>query len=136
MPMNKVYKCFCVSVVLLLACLQVEAQSQQVTGTVKDEAGITMPGVNVIRQGTATGAVTDVNGKYVLMAEPKDVLIFSFIGYKSQTVVVGEKTNIDLVLEVDIQTLNEIVVIGYGEASLVQSLPLVARTFAGGKWLH
>jgi TonB-linked SusC/RagA family outer membrane protein len=87
-----------------------------VSGTVVSETGEPMPGVNVILKGTAIGTSTDSNGKYVIEASVEDaVLVFSFIGYSSQEVIVNSRTIIDVTLEVDVETLSEVVVVGYGE---------------------
>lgn len=74
-----------------------------------------MPGVNVLIKGSSNGTVTDINGNYKLsVPSAETVLIFSFIGYSTQEVVVGAQTSIDIALTTDIAELNEIVVIGYG----------------------
>lgn len=103
------------AVFLLLVCQTVFAQQHQVSGTVKEATGGTMPGVNVIVKGTTRGVTTDANGNFALDAAPEDVLTFSFIGYKSQEIRVGEQTRIAVVLAEDVETLDEVVVIGYGE---------------------
>lgn len=90
-------------------------QEMTVTGRVS-EGGETgdLPGVNVIVKGTAIGTTTDVNGRYSIKVTAGETLVFSFIGYTTQEVVVGAQTVIDVILEPDIQQLNEIVVVGYG----------------------
>ncbi|MDR0815396.1 MAG: SusC/RagA family TonB-linked outer membrane protein, partial [Bacteroidales bacterium] len=92
------------------------AQNIQISGTVTDAAdGSAMPGVNVLIQGTATGAVSDLDGKYSLTAPGKDaVLEFSFVGYTTQAVTVGEKTVITVQLAEAASELAEVVVVGYG----------------------
>lgn len=87
-----------------------------VTGVVKDEAtGETLPGVSIILKGTTTGTVTDMDGRYrISVASGDAVLVFSFLGFKSQEIVVGTQSAIDVVLTPDIQTLGEVVVVGYG----------------------
>jgi TonB-linked SusC/RagA family outer membrane protein len=113
--MKKMYRCLGVSVLLLLVCLKVPAQQHSITGTVKDKSGSTLPGVSVIIKGTTIGTVTNSDGVYSISASADHTLSFSFIGYKSQEILVGQQSTIDIELEEDIETLNEVVVIGYGE---------------------
>lgn len=87
-----------------------------ITGTViSEEDNMGLPGVNVLVKGTTIGSVTDVDGKYRISA-PDDAttLIFSSIGYKAQEIEIGSQSVIDIVMSVDIQSLGEVVVIGYG----------------------
>ena len=90
-------------------------QGIPVTGTITDISGEPMPGVNVVLKGTSTGVVTDSNGKYRINIPDKDaVLVFSFLGYTPQEIIVGDRINIDISLQEDTQELEEVVVIGYG----------------------
>jgi TonB-dependent starch-binding outer membrane protein SusC len=91
------------------------SQSQTVSGKVTDSSGAGMPGVNVLKKGTAIGTSTDGNGDFAIEASPTDVLVFSFIGYSSQEVIAGNQTTINLTLEEDVKSLEEVVVVGYGE---------------------
>jgi len=87
----------------------------RVAGTVRDETGATLPGVNVIEKGTNNGVTTGVDGAFVLnVTDGNAVLQFSFIGYETQEIVVGSQTAIDVNMTPDAKTLNEVVVIGYG----------------------
>jgi len=91
------------------------AQERTVTGTVSSAAEGTIPGVNIVIQGTTQGAVTDVDGNYsITVPGPDAVLMFSSIGYGTQAITVGSQTVINVTLVEDVQTLDEIVVIGYG----------------------
>ncbi|MEJ0032099.1 MAG: SusC/RagA family TonB-linked outer membrane protein [Bacteroidota bacterium] len=90
------------------------AVAQVVTGKVTDASNSTMPGVNVIKKGTATGTTTDADGSYSIEASGDDVLVFSFIGYASQEIRVGSQTTIGIKLVEDVVGLSEIVVVGYG----------------------
>ncbi|HZB11702.1 MAG TPA: SusC/RagA family TonB-linked outer membrane protein, partial [Chryseolinea sp.] len=86
-----------------------------VTGTVTDDAGAPLPGVNVIEKGTSNGTSTDANGNFNLpVTDENSVLVFSFIGYQSQEIKVGTQTSIAVTLTLDVTTMQEIVVIGYG----------------------
>ena len=85
-----------------------------VTGTVNDEAGEPIIGASVQVQGTKTGAITDFNGNFSVQAGSNATLVISYIGYTSATVKVNGRNNITVVLKEDAQTLNDVVVIGYG----------------------
>lgn len=78
------------------------------------ESGESIPGVNILIKGTTIGTVTDVNGKYTLNAPEDGILVFSFIGYKSEEVPVNSRSVIDIAMTTDIQSLQEVVVVGYG----------------------
>ncbi|MDR1153450.1 MAG: TonB-dependent receptor [Bacteroidales bacterium] len=98
-----------------LANMAVAVQGITVTGTVTDEAGEPTPGVNVVIKGTATGVVTGFDGKYSINVPNRDAaLVFSFMGYATQELVVGNRTDIDIVMSEDVQEIEEVVVIGYG----------------------
>jgi TonB-linked SusC/RagA family outer membrane protein len=100
---------------LLAFQITVFAQGKQLTGTVSDESGATLPGVNVLIKGTTIGTITDFDGKYTIAVNKEnDVLTFSFVGYFEQNIPVANKTQINVVLKADILQLNEVVAIGYG----------------------
>src|SRR5688572_18200984 len=98
---------------LMLVVYHVQAQDL-VKGKVADETGAGMPGVNIIVKGTTNGTTTDGNGNYALNATSDAVLVFSFIGYLTQEVPVNGRTSIDVSLAPSVQSLNEVVVVGYG----------------------
>lgn len=91
-------------------------QGIQISGTVRSEAdGQTLPGVNVIVQGTSTGTVTDANGNYqIAVQDVNGTLIFSSIGFRSLEVPINGRSVIDVNLSEEVKTLEEIVVVGYG----------------------
>lgn len=101
-----------------------------VSGVVTDEDNKPIPGVNVLVKGTTDGTTTDVDGRYTLsVADGSAVLVFSFIGFQTTEVLVGNQTVIDVSLKADISTLSEIVVVGYGtqqKASLTGAISSVA----------
>lgn len=100
---------------LLTFQVTVFAQGKRLTGTVSDESGVSLPGVNVLIKGTTIGTITDFDGKYAInVPKESDVLTFSFIGYLEQSIPVGNKAEINVVLKEDILQLNEVVTIGYG----------------------
>jgi len=77
----------------LFACIShAYAQQRQVAGTVKDDQGQPLPGTNIVVKGTTTGTTTDTNGTYRLDAvSSQDILVFSFVGYLSQEIAVGNQ---------------------------------------------
>jgi TonB-linked SusC/RagA family outer membrane protein len=90
-------------------------QGVAITGTVTDENGSPLPGVNVVLEGTATGVISDAGGKYsISVPDENAVLVFSFVGYATQEVIVGNQTIIDIVLNENASILEEVVVVGYG----------------------
>ncbi|MHA7111372.1 SusC/RagA family TonB-linked outer membrane protein [Sunxiuqinia elliptica] len=106
-------------VLFFLCCsffsLSLLAQDITVSGTVTaKEDGQPLPGVSVVIQGTTIGTITDFDGNYALGVPADGILVFSYIGMKSQTVVVDGKSVIDVVLAEDYTDLDEIVVVGYG----------------------
>ncbi len=100
-------------------CLSYEAamaQSRVVTGTVVSAADNTpLPGVTVALKGKTSGTLTDADGKYSISAESTDVLVFSFIGFETYEQTVGSSAQINVQLVEGIETLQEVVVVGYGE---------------------
>jgi TonB-linked SusC/RagA family outer membrane protein len=92
------------------------AQTRTVTGKVTSaDDGQGLPGVNVIVEGTTKGTATDAEGVYSISVGPNENnLVFSFVGYKPMTVSIQNQTTVDVTLEADITSLNEVVVIGYG----------------------
>ena len=116
----------CVLVMCLLSA-QIYGQTQ-ITGTVKEQGGEGLVGVNVLVKGTSNGTITDVNGAYTIGATPADVLVFSFVGYISQEVAIGNRSSIDVDLAADVTTLQEIVVTGYSgekKADLIGAVAVV-----------
>ncbi|WP_232424855.1 SusC/RagA family TonB-linked outer membrane protein [Algoriphagus resistens] len=85
-----------------------------ITGTVKDNLGNPLPGVTIIVEGSTSGTVSDIDGKYAISAVAEDVLVFSFIGFNQQKVTVGNQTEINVTMLEDEQALDEVVVVGYG----------------------
>ena len=101
---------------LFLLCLfPLGAMAQSlVKGTVKDVAGEPIIGASVKVQGAKTGAITDFNGDFSVQADNNATLVISYIGYTTETVKVNGRNNIQVTLNEDAQTLNDVVVIGYG----------------------
>jgi len=103
--------------IMLLGVGVTNAQTKKVTGTVTDKTdGSPLPGVSVAIKGTNQGTATDINGKYTITVSPQDILVFSFVGMKTQEVTVGGKTVIDVKLESSRVAVEEVMVVAYGVA--------------------
>jgi len=101
-------------VLLLAFVVQAQAQEKTVTGNVTDSSGLPLPGVNVTVKGTATGTQTDFDGNYSISAAVGRVLVYSYIGMKTEERTVGGANFINITLQEDTETLEEVVVVGYG----------------------
>lgn len=101
------------TLVLLLGFIAGYGQTV-VSGTVTEESGMTVPGVNILVKGTTQGTSSDADGKYSLTVPANSTLVFSFIGYVVQEIPVGTQTVINVTLVSDVTTLTELVVVGYG----------------------
>src|SRR3989304_4554951 len=99
--------------VLLMSGINSTGQKITVTGTVIDENGQPLPGVNIIEKGTSNGTVSDINGKFSMAVNEKATLVFNFIGYESEEVKVEGKTVINVQLLPAVAALEEVVVVGY-----------------------
>ncbi|SEO44454.1 TonB-linked outer membrane protein, SusC/RagA family [Flavobacterium sp. CF108] len=126
----------CFAFVFLLCLLlsnRANAQTVTIEGTVKDAAGLSLPGVNVLEKGTKNGTSTDFDGHYKLkLTNPKAVLSFSFIGFKSIEIPTEGKAKVNATMSEDSNNLNEVVVIGYG-TSKKSDLTGAVATFSGNE---
>ena len=106
---------------LNLVWVKADDQQRRVTGTITDsKTGDALPGVNVVIQGTVTGTVTDVNGSYSInVPGPASVLTFSFLGYISQSITVGNQSVVNVSFVEEVTALEEVVVVGYGTQSKI-----------------
>ncbi|MBD0258159.1 MAG: TonB-dependent receptor plug domain-containing protein, partial [Cytophagales bacterium] len=102
----------------------------QITGRVTSDEGQAMPGVNILVKGSSTGTITDADGKYSINAEPNATLLFSFIGFVSQEVPVGNRTTIDVTLKADVKQLGEVVVTALGIKKETKKLGYATATVA------
>ena len=97
------------------ASAMVVQQGKKVTGVVVDATGEPVIGANVVVKGTTNGTITDFDGNYTIEGvSASDVLVFSYIGYLSQEITVGNQAAINVTLSEDSQALEEVVVVGYG----------------------
>ncbi|MEQ9050633.1 MAG: TonB-dependent receptor [Marinoscillum sp.] len=102
---------------LLLAIMcaaEVLAQEVTISGTVTDQQrGETLPGATITIENEYTGTITDIDGKYTITTEANATLMFSFIGYETQKIKLNGQTRLDIALAADLQSLEEVVVVGY-----------------------
>jgi hypothetical protein len=121
---------------LLLTVFSAFAQDRRVTGVVSDPAGTGIPGATILIKGTQLGSNTDAEGRFAVNARSdKDVLVISFVGYKTKEITVGNQSVIDVKMEDDVSALEEVVVTGYttdkrretsGSVALVKAKDLTA----------
>ena len=107
-----------------------------ISGVVLDETGNTIPGVNIIEKGTTNGTVSDFDGNYNLTVKGEEaVIVFSYLGFETQEVLVGNSTKINVTLKESAQGLEEVVVVGYGTQKKSQVIGAVdqvgEKTFSG-----
>ena len=92
----------------------VQQQTISVTGTVIDASGEPLVGVNIVEAGTVNGVISDFEGKFTLNVKPNATLKISYIGYIAQNILVKGQKNLTITLQEDTETLDEVVVVGYG----------------------
>jgi TonB-linked SusC/RagA family outer membrane protein len=91
-----------------------EKEKKKITGTVADEHGEPIIGVNVVEKGTANGLITDVEGEFILLVADNATLQISYIGYINQEIQIRDQTILQIILKEDTRALDEVIVIGYG----------------------
>ncbi|NDV58896.1 TonB-dependent receptor [Bacteroides sp. 519] len=97
---------------------QMIAQNKrQIKGSVKDEFGDPVIGVNIMVKNTSTGTITDIDGLFTIAANIGDVLVVKFLGYLTQEITIGAETTYTITMKEDAKTLDEVVVVGYGTTS-------------------
>ncbi|HYC83728.1 MAG TPA: SusC/RagA family TonB-linked outer membrane protein, partial [Chryseosolibacter sp.] len=117
--------------VLALQVFLLQAQSLTVTGTILDDQ-VPLPGVSIYEKGTSTGTVSDAQGKFSLVvSDPQAILVCSFIGYKTVELQVGNRSELVIVMEADIQSLDEVVVTALGVQREVKSLGYAVQKVEG-----
>lgn len=105
------------------------AQEQTITGVVSDESGLPLPGATVLIKGSTSGTSTDFDGKYSIRTTQGNTLVFSYVGYTTQEIIVGSSTTINATLAEDASVLDEVVVVAYGEQtkqSIVGSVGVIS----------
>ncbi len=119
MKNRKVLKKWFILAFLCLISHLAFAQNIQVQGSIIDENGEDMIGVSVLVRGTTNGVITDLDGNFTLSVPSESTLVVSYVGYKTQNVKVGDRKILKITMEVDSQTLDEVVVIAYGQQKKV-----------------
>jgi hypothetical protein len=99
---------------------------QKISGTVTDDKGAPLPGASVILKDTKKGTVTNAEGQFSIDAKPGDVLVISFIGFQTREIVIGSQSNIEVRMTAFANSLNELVVVGYGTQKKVNLTGAVA----------
>ena len=92
----------------------VQQQKKQITGKITDEQGEPIIGANIIEKETTNGTITNIDGTFLLSVSDSSVIFVSYIGYLSQEIDVGSGNDFQITLKEDLQTLNEVVIVGYG----------------------
>lgn len=113
------------------------AQSITVSGTVTDDFGTPLPGVNVVERGTTNGTSTDFDGNYTIeVTDSSSILVFSYIGFRPQEVAVGNRSTIDISLVTDTEQLGEVVVTALGIRREKKALGYAVQEISGGTLLE
>ena len=101
--------------VMILCAFQLNAQDHRVSGVITDADGETLPGVNVLVEGTTIGTVTDLDGAFTLTApSPNSILVVSFVGFRTERFAIDGRSQMDITLQPELRAIDEIVVVGYG----------------------
>lgn len=105
-----------------------QSGKRQITGVIIDEQGEPVIGANVLEKGTTNGSITNIDGQFALSVSDNAILQVSYIGYIGQDVAVGSRTHLQITLKEDFETLEEVVVVGYGtqkKATLTGSITTI-----------
>lgn len=95
--------------------LPLQQQVNEIRGTVKDNTGEPIVGANILIKGSNSGVITDLDGRFnIKISSPKTVLVVSYIGFVPQEITVGNRSTVDIVLASSMESLDEVVVVGYG----------------------
>src|SRR6185312_9896475 len=131
--MNKIYTKFRTAVTVMLFCIapSILLAQTKISGTVTDETQQTLPGVSVKLAGTPQGGQTDNNGRYIIAANKGQTLVFSFIGYDTQSIVIGDETVINVTLRSNSKSLNEVVVTALGVKKETRRIGYAVQTVNG-----
>ena len=107
------------------------AQEKTISGTVTDQSGLPLPGVNIVIKGTSTGTQTDFDGNYNIKANKGAVLVYSYIGFAKKEVVIADNNSINIQLEEDAAQLEEVVVTGVATGTIRKRLATVVESVSG-----
>ena len=115
---------------LLLFCVGLFAHAQQITGTIVDENGSPLPGATILVEGTINGVTSDFDGNYSIAVSPGQSLIFSYVGYTTQTIAAGNNSTIDIQMQPD-NALDEVVITALGLSREKKSLGYAVSEVSG-----
>ena len=119
------------TLLLAFCCAVTFAQDKAVSGTVSDESGMPVAGVNIIVQGTSSGTQSDFDGNYSIMVDEGAVLTFSYVGYTTETRTVGSSDTINVTMSEDVAQLEEVVVTAQGITRERKALGYAVSEVAG-----
>jgi TonB-linked SusC/RagA family outer membrane protein len=108
---------FLLFILIQLLCYQLASAQSLISGTVKDDTGLPLPSVTVKVKGKSISTSTDINGAFSINAAQTDVLQFTYIGFQAKEVIVGNQTKINVVLQPESKSLDEVIVTGYSKQS-------------------
>lgn len=114
--------------VFLIGISWTQAQEKTITGNITDQDNVPLPGVNILVKGTTTGTQSDFDGNYAIQAIEGDVLVFSYLGQRTAELAVTESNVLNLQMQEDAETLEEVIVVGYGnqvEKKIIQNVSLI-----------
>ena len=114
------------SIIFLFFFSNIFSQEKKISGKISDENNEELPGATIIIKGTTKGTVSDINGNYELIVQNNDTITISFSGYKRQNIAVANKSIINISLNQDVETLSEVVVVGYGSQQKINLTGSVA----------
>lgn len=130
------YNLLCYGIAFLfmfLFSLKAEAQTKSVSGKILDSDGIPASGATIVVKGTSRGVTTDFDGNYSIKTAPNEILVFSYIGFKTQEIVVKEKTVINVTLVPDQEVLEDVVVVAFGKVQKQESVVGAISKISGDK---
>ena len=108
-------KSIILSLFLSLVGIISTAQTYEIEGTVTDANGMPLPGVSIVVQNTTRGTTTDFDGNYTISnVEQGEILVFSFMGFSTKEITISSSETLKVTLDEDTQSLDEVVVVGYG----------------------
>ena len=99
---------------MMLLNFNSQAQLRLIKGSVQSDGTVALPGVSIVLKGTKMGTTSDAKGTFTLQAKPEDVIVFTMVGFQTREVTVGSRTLIDVTLNEDTKSLDEVIVVGYG----------------------
>jgi len=120
-----------IAMAILLCTGMIYAQTKTITGKVLDPAGIPLPGTNIIVKKSTNGVQTDFDGVYTIEAKQGEILVFSFLGFETQEITIDNSYTINVTLRDNVESLDQIVLIGYGSSSKKQITTSISSIKAG-----